>query len=290
MLDLSGCKSLTTLPPKIGNLKELTELDLHNCSSLTTLFDVEEDALFYKFLKQGDDGQSKRRQGQFPKLKKLFLSGCRNLTKLRSPEVEMLLHLEELDLSDCSILATLSPLIGMLQNLEKLELSYCKDLKELPFSLLQLNKLEYLALRGSAVPAFHVLVRDDEEKKWVEHWEDYLAGCGITLPVGAEECWVVSSDDIVMKRAKNARSEEAARSENFSRSDQFMLVSLDFSGTLDFSNSSLSHLPVPFHELHKLEALDKSNNDNIKEVPEDLWECRNLEKVIMKDCEYSAKL
>jgi hypothetical protein len=106
-----------------------------------------------------------------------------------------------------------------------------------------------------------------------------------------EECWVVSSDDGLIERAKYVDDGRAKKcSENFSRIDQFMLVARDFSGTLNFKNSSLSHLPPKITELHKLTALDISNNDNIREVPKDLWKCKELKEVTMKDCEYSAKL
>jgi hypothetical protein len=52
----------------------------------------------------------------------------------------------------------------------------------------------------------------------------------------------------------------------------------------------MSPLPKEISELYKLKELDISNNDNLRKVPPELWKCRNLEKVNIKDCEYSAQL
>jgi hypothetical protein len=159
-------------------------------------------------------------------------------------------------------LTTLPAEIGQLSQLEILDLSDCKALEKLPDTLLKLTKLRRLALRGTKLQAFQVL-------------ED-----------GGKECWTVALNDTQINRAQASND----RSPIFSGIDQIMLVSRDFSGTLDLSNSSLSQLPEEIYRLHKLTALDISNNNNLREVPPDLWECGNLKEVNIVYCGYSAKL
>ena len=120
-LSLYKCSSLTALPT-LDSLKQLTQLRLFECSSLTVLPSLDN-------LKQ---------------LTQLDLSFCSNLTTL--PTLDSLKQLTQLDLSGCSSLTTL-PTLDSLTLLADLDLSVC-SITVLPESIRRLKFLKKLGLRG----------------------------------------------------------------------------------------------------------------------------------------------
>jgi len=121
-------KNLTTLPPEIGNLKNLEKLDLQ-FNQLTTL---------------------PPEIGNLTKLEWLLLSG-NHLTTL-PPEIGKLKNLEWLDLAG-NQLTTLPPEIG---NLKKLEMLYLlsNELTTLPPEIGMLKNLKEFSLHGN--PKFYM--------------------------------------------------------------------------------------------------------------------------------------
>ncbi|KDO39436.1 hypothetical protein CISIN_1g025516mg [Citrus sinensis] len=107
ILNLSGSKSLKSLPAGIFNLEFLTELDLSGCSKLKRLPEIS----------SGNIGQ-------------LFLSGTA-IEELPS-SFELLLRLWLLDLSDCKRLKSLPSSLCKLKSLELLSLRGCSNLQRLP--------------------------------------------------------------------------------------------------------------------------------------------------------------
>ncbi|ESR55125.1 hypothetical protein CICLE_v10024483mg, partial [Citrus x clementina] len=114
ILNLSGSKSLKSLPAGIFNLEFLTELDLSGCSKLKRLPEIS----------SGNIG-------------KLFLSGTA-IEELPS-SFELLLRLWLLDLSDCKRLKSLPSSLCKLKSLGLLSLRGCSNLQRLPECLGQLS-------------------------------------------------------------------------------------------------------------------------------------------------------
>lgn len=171
LLQNIGCKSLTTLPGSIGQLKNLQKLYLGYCENLKTL--PENIGQLQKLqvlnLEWCDNfktlpesiGELQNLQtldlsgcvnfemlpesiGQLRNLKRLYLRVC-NLTTIPESIVE-LKNLQELDLLGCKNLTTLPENIGQLQNLQVLILNSCENLISLPESIGKLQNLQTLAL------------------------------------------------------------------------------------------------------------------------------------------------
>ena len=114
ILNLSGSKTLKSLPAGMFNLEFLTELDLSGCSKLKRLPEIS----------SGNIGW-------------LFLSGTA-IEELPS-SFELLLRLWLLDLSDCKRLKSLPSSLCKLKSLELLSLRGCSNLQRLPEWLGQLS-------------------------------------------------------------------------------------------------------------------------------------------------------
>lgn len=125
MLKLTGC-IVPRLPACIGQLSDLQELYLRQCSDLKHL---------------------PASICQLSSLQKLDLSGCRQLMQLPA-SIGQLHSLQKLYLQGCNELATLPDSIGQLSSLQKLDLTYCLKLRRLPASIGQLARLEWLSLTG----------------------------------------------------------------------------------------------------------------------------------------------
>ncbi|ESR55134.1 hypothetical protein CICLE_v10023348mg [Citrus x clementina] len=113
-LNLTGSKSLKSLPARIFNLEFLIELDLSGCSKLKRLPDI-------------SSGNISR----------LYLSGTA-IEELPS-SFELLLRLSWLDLSDCKMLKSLPSSLCKLKSLGVLDLHGCSNLQRLPERLGQLS-------------------------------------------------------------------------------------------------------------------------------------------------------
>ncbi len=128
VLDLSKCQ-LKSLPREIGNLRQLTHLNLHGCDSLPFL---------------------PKEIGNLRQLTHLDLRRCWRL-KSFPKEVGKLTRLIYLDLSQCYHLEKLPKSIGYLQSLQWLSLRECWDLKYLPSTMGDLGSLQYLNLERSSL-------------------------------------------------------------------------------------------------------------------------------------------
>jgi hypothetical protein len=248
---------LSTLPKSIGKLTSLTLLDCSN-NQLSTL---------------------PKSIGELSSLTTLHCSNNQLSTLPKS-----IGNLASLRVLHCSNnkLEVLPESIGNLTKLTTLDCSN-NNLKRVPGSLMKLGSMSKLVLVGNRqLPQIIV--------------------CG-----NGETCWKVDAEHKVTRPTLL----EGALS--ISTSSKFLLIESDFSKKLDLSrcnfqvvppsicqlkkmkelvlsHASFSQLPDEIGSLESLEILDLSNNDNLQEVPKTLSECKKLESVIIKDCEYSTKI
>jgi len=114
----------TSLPESVGNLTNLTQLNLEDCINLIHL---------------------PKSIGNLTNLTQLILRKCSYLTSL--PEsVGKLINLTQLSLRECVYLTRLPNSIGNLTNLAQLDLRNCNNLFALPESIANLEKLTQLSL------------------------------------------------------------------------------------------------------------------------------------------------
>jgi len=151
-LDL-GNSDLLRLPPTIGQLKNLEELDLSFTIELSAISEEIGELANLRKLKLNCSGIGFRSIpssiGKLKNLKELNLSYTENLTKLPD-EIGDLESLQKLDLEDSGI-TSLPPSIGRLQNLEDLQLQWTEKLTSLPDEIGDLISLKSLDLRHSEV-------------------------------------------------------------------------------------------------------------------------------------------
>ena len=134
-LDLNGCKSLKSLPNKIG-LEVLEIFDLVGCSRLEK---------FPKIVRN------------MSRLSKLYL----NETPIKdlSLSVELVTSLIKLDLGDCKNLSSFPNAYCSLMSLKILKLSGCSKIDELPENLGNLKGLEVLDASGTAIKELPTSIR-----------------------------------------------------------------------------------------------------------------------------------
>jgi Leucine-rich repeat (LRR) protein len=123
-LDLGLCSGIKSLPSEIGDLQQLTRLNLGGCELLDRL-----------------PGSI----GQLSGLQDLDLGWCRKLTSLPS-EIDGLQQLTRLNLGGCELLDRLPGSIGQLSGLQHLDLAWCKKLTSLPSEIGGLQQLTRLNL------------------------------------------------------------------------------------------------------------------------------------------------
>ena len=138
-LDLTGCKCLESLPPKI-NLESLKIFILSGCSRLTKFPEI---------------------VGNMSSLSKLYL----NKTTIKDLPLSMehLTGLIKLDLKDCKNLSSLPNVCCCLMSLRNLTLSGCSKINELPKNLGNIKGLEELDMSGTAItelPSSFVLLKN----------------------------------------------------------------------------------------------------------------------------------
>ncbi|KAF3784384.1 Disease resistance protein [Nymphaea thermarum] len=122
------CRMLSGVHQSIGNLKNLTCLDLRSCCMLEKLPDT---------------------ICQLSSLKMLNLSDCRKLSSLPE-QLGCLASLRELTLDGTSI-GIIPDSIGRLENLYFLSVEDCLLLKKLPQSVQGLNSLQKLGIKGTSL-------------------------------------------------------------------------------------------------------------------------------------------
>jgi Leucine-rich repeat (LRR) protein/GTPase SAR1 family protein len=147
-LELCDCFELKELPKEIGQLINLTSLKLHNCFGLKELPKEIGQLINLTSLYLPDCGKLEelpKEIGQLINLTSLDLSECGELEELPK-EIGQLINLTSLDLSECGELEELPKEIGQLINLTSLNLSCCCELKELPKEIWQLINLTSLDL------------------------------------------------------------------------------------------------------------------------------------------------
>jgi Leucine-rich repeat (LRR) protein len=118
-LDLTGCINLLVVDASIGLLTELVFLSLQNCSSLVSL--------------------SLGSVSRLCSLRILRLSGCAKLDE--TPDFIEALHLEYLDMDQCTSLSMIHESIGTLAKLRFLSLRDCIELVRIPDNF---NKMDPL--------------------------------------------------------------------------------------------------------------------------------------------------
>ncbi|MED6204482.1 hypothetical protein PIB30_009489 [Stylosanthes scabra] len=123
-LDLSNCEFLTILPVDLFQMKFLKRIDLHGCSSLESLPEINQ---------------------TMENLTVLILDKTA-IQELPS-SLQHFVGLEELSLHGCQRLEFIPSSIGSLSRLRKLDVTYCESLETIPSSIFKL-KLSKLDLHG----------------------------------------------------------------------------------------------------------------------------------------------
>nr|XP_023892973.1 TMV resistance protein N-like [Quercus suber] len=156
-LDLSGCKCLESLPPKI-NLESLEIFILSGCSRLKKFPEVE---------------------GNMSSLLELYL----NETAIKELPLSMvhLTGLTKLDLRDCKNLSSLPNASCYLMSLKILTLSGCSKINELPENLGNINGLE--ELDGHQLVDY-IIIPGSEIPKWFRHQS---VGTSVNLQVPSSD-------------------------------------------------------------------------------------------------------
>ncbi|KAF3973233.1 hypothetical protein CMV_003341 [Castanea mollissima] len=174
ILSLIGCKSFTTIPDSVGNLKSLTklliygsaivvlppsigllsflkELSVGKCLSLIELPDSIEGlgSLVEIDLDWTSITQLPNQVGDLKMLRKLEMLNCKHL-KFLPESIGSMLALMTLNISNAKI-SELPESIGMLENLITLRLSNCTELYKLPASIGNLKSLQRLLMGETAV-------------------------------------------------------------------------------------------------------------------------------------------
>ena len=142
MLDLSGCKSLKSLPAEISNFESLKKLNLSGCSKLKRLPEFSSAGNIEEIWLDGTAIEELPPSiGCLSRLLNLYLSGCKRLKSLPS-SICKLKSLKVLNLDGCSNIQKSPHELG---NLEALNSLYAKGIAttEVPSSVVRLNNKLY---------------------------------------------------------------------------------------------------------------------------------------------------
>ena len=150
-LILQGCTRLSNIHASLGNLKQLIRLDLNGCKSLKSL----PNKIGLEALEIFDLGGCSRLKkfpeivGNMSRLSELYL----NETSIKDLPLSMehVTGLIKLDLRDCKNLSSLPNACCSLMSLKILTLSGCSKIDELPEKLGNLKGLEELDVSGTAI-------------------------------------------------------------------------------------------------------------------------------------------
>ena len=150
-LILRGCTRLSNIRASLGNLKQLIQLDLNGCKSLRSL----PNKIGLEALEIFDLGGCSRLKkfpeivGNMSRLSELYL----NETSIKDLPLSMkhVTGLIKLDLRDCKNLSSLLNACCSSMSLKILTLSGCSKIDELPEKLGNLKGLEELDVSGTAI-------------------------------------------------------------------------------------------------------------------------------------------
>jgi Leucine-rich repeat (LRR) protein len=147
VLDLAECHKLKSLPREIGNLRQLTHLDLSRSGLESLPKEIGKlTQLTHLHLEYCMDLESLPKEtGKLTQLVHLDLSACVKLKSLPK-EIGKLTQLTHLYLKNCWKLESLPKEIGKLTQLTHLYLKKCQKLKSLPKEIGKLTQLVHLDL------------------------------------------------------------------------------------------------------------------------------------------------
>jgi len=149
-LFISYCYSLTSLPDSIGDLFSLESLTIVYCNSIASLPETIGNLKNLKKLKiQRSGGLTNLPEnlGDLEKLEEISLNNCRSIMEL--PEsIGNLKNLKKLKIYSVGSMETLPKNLKNLQALETLELNSIKKLKSLPMNIGELKSLQKLIING----------------------------------------------------------------------------------------------------------------------------------------------
>ncbi|KAM5570099.1 hypothetical protein ABKV19_017224 [Rosa sericea] len=278
-LDLTDCKNLATLPCSIYGLHNL-KLYARECSQLAT---------FPKIPVKMDS------------LRRLSLKGS-DIREL-DESIENLIGLEELDLSYCENLSTLTCSIYELHNLKTLDASGCSKMATFPKIPVKMDSLRLLSLKGSDI---RELDESIENLIGLEYLD--LTECEnlTTLPCsiyGLQNLWFLDLGECskLVRFPTNTKilnidgcSLSLPKLGVFSIAGCNLLSDCDFLMTLDcwetlqwlnLSRNNFVSLPACFTKFVKLRELDLMNCKRLREIPElppnvkpETWGCESLEE------------
>ncbi|KAK9205256.1 hypothetical protein WN943_015523 [Citrus x changshan-huyou] len=151
LLNLKGCKSLTTLPGKIF-MKSLKTLVLSGCLKLRNFPHVagSMECLRELLLDETDIKEMPLSIELLSGLVQLTLKGCKNLVRLPS-NINSLKSLKTLNLSGCFKLENLLETVGLVESLEELDISGTA-IRRPPSSIFLMKNLKALSFRGCNGP------------------------------------------------------------------------------------------------------------------------------------------
>jgi len=267
-LDLSN-KKIKSLPAEIGQLTNLTELNLHG-NRLTSVHKELEEKELLKIIEEADrDGRTEldlsnekikslpAEIGQLKNLKVLDLSG-NSLTWLPT-EISKLSKLERLDLSSNKI-NVLPTEIGQLSNLQEFDI-YRNELKEFPVALTYCNKLKALRMGGEPTGKCEMHELPPEIRRLKELSKlDLTGNCLTRLP--CEIGLLTNLRELVL--AGNWLSLLPSE-----------IGSLQKLVKLDLEHNCLERLPKEINKLVKLECLYISDN-KLRALPSHIGKIKNL--------------
>ncbi|KAJ4721622.1 Disease resistance protein [Melia azedarach] len=254
-LVLNGCSSLVETPSSIQYLNKLVTLSLFSCKSLRSL----------------------PRSIHSKSLEYLYLSGCSNLESF--PELSSN-NLYQLDLSETAI-EEIPSCIGCQSRLVRLNLANCSKLKSLPISLCKLKSLECLHL-----PICSNLQRLLDELGDLEALQRLnVRGTAIGRPpfFFMTFTWLSHSTSIFFETAKG--HEHMA---GFILSVSFLhrLHSLKY---LYLTGCGITELPESLGQLFSLEELHLANN-YFERIPESIINLSKLKSLHLWYCVWLESL
>ncbi|CAL8177561.1 unnamed protein product [Prunus armeniaca] len=300
-LNLSGT-AVKELPPSIGNLVALRELDLHNCKNL----EVVPDELFCLTSLQvlnlsGTEIKSLPASiKQAAQLSLLFLDSCKSLESL--PELppslkglEPMKHLEFLNLSGTSV-KELPPSIGNLVVLRELDLHNCKNLEVVPDELFCLTSLQVLNLSWTEIKSLPASIKQAAQLSLL-----FLYGCESleSLPELPPSLKTIAREEHNFSQGLQRKHMKELLT------NKKCLESIDLSGCsklyfpeilepmkhlefLNLSGTAVKELPPSIRNLVALRELDLHNCKNLEVVPDELFCLTSLQVLNLRGTEIKS--